>query len=106
MLAKPDVLDYQLAGQEGEIELVLGVEAGEWETPEALELLKHKADRYAQYALDGEMHQSFPDSVGKKVSITVVSVDPVPPFYQKWLDAITRVFARDGLAVNVVRAPA
>ena len=79
MLAKTDVLDFQLAAPGGGVELVLGVEAGEWNAPEAEQWLKEKADMYARYALDSEMHQRFPESKGKPVSITVVSVDPVPP---------------------------
>lgn len=104
MLARTDAVDMILRDPKtGGVELVCGVEAGEWDAPGALELLKSKLDGYAHFALDGEMHGRFPDLKGKPTTLTVVSVDPVPPLFQKWLDAIGRVFEGEGLRLEVKR---
>lgn len=105
MLAKTGCVDKILRDPKtGEYELVLGVEAGEWEPRDlALSRFKDKIDGYARFALDGEMRQRYPESAGKPVVITVVSVDVVPPFFEKWIAAIVRVFAEEGLTVSTVR---
>lgn len=104
MLAATDKVDSILDDPEiGGVELVLGVEAGEWQRPHALDELKDKIDGYARFALDGEMAQRFPALKGKRARITVVSVDPVPPLFEKWIAAIGRVFEAEGLTVSTVR---
>lgn len=105
MLARTDCVDsINRDPRTGEYELVLGVEAGEWEPRDlSLSRFKDKIDGYARFALDGEMHQRYPESVGKPVVITVVSVDPVPAFFEKWIAAIARVYAEEGLTVSTVR---
>lgn len=104
MLAATDKIDSILDDPEnGGVELVCGIEAGEWQRPHALDELKDKLDGYARFALDGEMAQRFPAFKGKRARITVVSVDPVPPLLEKWIAAIARVFAEEGLTVSTVR---
>lgn len=106
MVAKPNVLDSILQDEEtGAVELVLGVEAGEWGLPDVDRLLKDKLDHYAQFALDGEMFRRFEGTEGKPVALTVVSVDPVPSRFEKFLAKVKDVLAGEGLTVTVVRAP-
>jgi hypothetical protein len=105
MLSKLDKVDLVLEGSQG-WELVLVIEPGEWDMSRRLWLLQEKINGYASFALDGQMHQMYPDSVGKPVSIVIRPVDPPPPDIAKFIDQIAAILAQDGLTVTVEPLPA
>jgi hypothetical protein len=90
----------------GGTRLSLVIEAGEWQEPGSLLLLREKINNYAAFALDGEMHRKFPDSQGSHVTIAICPVDPLPLDIAKFIDQVATILAKDGLTVTVEPLPA
>jgi hypothetical protein len=106
MLRAIDKIDLYSETPARQQRLIAVIEAGEWQLPEAKWLLQEKLNAYAIYALDGQMHQMYPDSIGKPVSIVICPVDPIPPDIAKFIDQIAAILAQDGLTVTVEPLPA
>jgi hypothetical protein len=86
--------------------LLLIIEAGEWQGGDAAWLLQEKLNAAASYALDGQMHRMYPDSIGAPVAIVIRPVDPPPPDIAKFIDQVATILAKDGLTVTVEPLPA
>jgi hypothetical protein len=105
MLSSVNKLDL-IGERHGTWRLILIVEAGEWQFDDSMFLIQEKLNAYAIYALDGQMHRMYPDSVGKPVSIVIRPVEPPPPDIAKFIDQIAAILAKDGLTVTVEPLPA
>lgn len=101
MLANEKTIELIGRSEDGaSYELVLVVEHGEWQRKDALWLLQEKINASLIFALDGQMAAEVPESKGKPVSITVRSVDTLPPPAIALLQGIEDITAQDGIQLR------
>lgn len=101
-IAQPDVVDLVSREADGSFALVI-VLTQPIATREELERLQRKLGAYLVFALEGQMHELYPESRGTRAAIRIDSEAPVSPDLQGLLDRARVVLAEKGLDL-VVRA--
>jgi len=70
--------------QDNEFNLVIVIEKDEWINPNKFKLnFQEKIINYVMYIKDGQMQREYPESIGKKISITIFSTTEIPKQYLK-----------------------
>jgi hypothetical protein len=104
MLSATDKIELIFSNDEA-VRLILVVESGEWEHPDALYQLQDKVNAAASYALDGQMTEEYPQHQGKQVEIVVRPVDEAPEQVRVFVEHAAAVLAADGLKVELKQLP-
>lgn len=103
MLANPDKIDLVIKTTAGVFRVYVVAEGGEWdgELESVAKKLSEKLDGAACFALDGQMHQMYPESAGMPVELVFCSVDPILPDWQNALDQIAAIYDKEHLRLVV-----
>lgn len=103
MLSAIDKVDLQVAEPSGRRVLVAVAEAGDWQHENALWQLQEKFNHYGAYALDGQMHRQFPESIGKPVTFVLSSVDPIPDSALALVERMRPILGAEGVELETKR---
>lgn len=103
MLAQTDSIDLIGLTPEGEVELVVAIEAGEWADAEAQQQLLAKVNGYLGYALDGDLAEQVPETLGKPCVLVVVSSDELPESAVAFLEELRPLLAERGFGLRIKR---
>jgi hypothetical protein len=104
MLQKTDVIDLVTRSKDGrQYDLVLVVDAGEWQRKNALHALQEKINSYASYALDGAMAADYPESAGRSKALVIQTIDVPPDEAVQFLVKVETLLKDEGLPLRLER---
>lgn len=105
-LQQTNMIDL-IAQDPGTNEVVLGmVELRPWdESDQRMFELQEKVNAYLSFALDGEMHQHFPQFDGLTVHLRLDTVEPVSPRAEHFIGIIREQIAFQGILFTVRVVP-
>ena len=103
MIAEPDKIDLITRTADGVYRIGIYAEAGEWhgESETIAKRLTAKLDSAASFALDGQMHRMYPESVGRPAMLAFSSVEPIPPDWQSLIEQLAAIYAKEGLPLVI-----
>jgi hypothetical protein len=88
--------------KDGEYELVVVVDKGEWSMPNAVWHLQEKLNCYATYILKGQMENEYGHR-GEK--ILIYSIEPLPAKVVDFLEKAAPQFEKVGIGLEQMASP-
>jgi len=102
-LQNPAVVDLVFEDVKSGKFILVMIESRDWSgSHEQFEELKKKLDAYLAFALGGELAKKYPDSVGKKVRIDLVSFSEPGTEIREFLQGIRKRLEEYEVEFNVV----